>query len=89
MQKRSRSKATREEMAYELPDEADLRNRPYVGEGLDAVKKFVGERRTVVLDRDLANEFASERAVNSALRDFLRLREAITHLTAGKRRKTA
>ena len=49
----------------------------------------VAERRTVLLDSDVAREFPDEGAVNSALRNFLRLREMLTHLTPQRRRKTA
>lgn len=44
---------------------------------------------TITLDSDLAAEFPDEGAVNNALRDFLRLRDVLAHITSGRRRKTA
>ena len=86
MRKRKHSKATPDERAYEMPREADLHNLTYIGEGLEAVKRFAAGRKTVELDGDVVKEFSTSEQVNLVLRMVIEIR----HMAVpAKRRKTA
>lgn len=85
MKKKSENASQNNEDDLEIPamTRAEMR-RGVMGKYADS-----GKGRTVLLDSDLAREFPNEGAVNNALRDFLRLRDALTHIAGHKRRKIA
>jgi len=63
-------------MAYDLPAELDIRKLRYVGRGIESLRDWNRRRRrTIELDRDVANEFTDAAQVNEALRLVKRLRE--------------
>jgi hypothetical protein len=72
-------------MAYELPSELDFSKLRYVGRGVESLRDWdQRRRRTIELDRDVAEEFRDAAQVNQALRLVKQIRD----LNKPKRRKT-
>jgi hypothetical protein len=67
---------------YELPDELDFSKLKFVGFGADALERHAAsQRKTVVLDSDVARVFGSSESVNTVLRGI------IQSLVAARKRK--
>ncbi len=87
----------------DAPTPAELRQWVVVGRGprstfaaptgsgrtLGEVRRQVESGASIRLDADLAGTFRDSAAVNSALRSWLRVKEAIESTGGGRRRKTA
>jgi hypothetical protein len=73
---------------YELPKEVDFSRTKFIGFGLQSLeRRAAAKRKTVVLEADVARDFATSADVNQALRLVQQLRQVGG--TAGGKRKTA
>jgi hypothetical protein len=58
---------------FELPDELNFGKLKFIGFGVDALERHAaGQRKTVVLDSDVARVFGSSESVNTVLRGIIK-----------------
>ncbi len=70
---------------YELPAELNLSKLEFIGFGVDALERhFASQRKTIILDSDVARVFDSSESVNTVLRGIIK-----SLVIARKRRKSA
>ncbi len=62
-----------EEMAYDAPAEVDFSRWKPRGRGPELLKRDSGTKRSVQLDPDVSAAFPDDNAVNSALRELVKL----------------
>jgi hypothetical protein len=80
-------KSTAAEMAYDLPAELDFGKLRYVGRGMESLRDWdERRRRTIELDKDVAEVFTDSAQVNQALRGLVKQRR---EEGKPKRRKSA